>query len=52
MLNEELHNFPPRQVLLDQVKDDEMVMHVAVMGEKRNAFRGMVGKSEGDHWEY
>jgi hypothetical protein len=49
--NEELHNFPSRQILLDKVKDDEMVMHVAVMGEKMNACRIMVGKSEGDHWE-
>jgi hypothetical protein len=45
--NEELHNFSPRQMLLDQVKDDEIVLRVAVMREKRNACRVMVEKSEG-----
>jgi hypothetical protein len=43
--------FAPGQMLLDQGKDNEMVVHVAVTGEKRNAFRVMVGESEGRaHW--
>jgi hypothetical protein len=36
--------FAPLQILLDQVKDNEMVVHVAAMGDKMNASRIMARK--------
>jgi hypothetical protein len=42
--DEELHNLYNHN---DQVKKYEMVGHVAQMGEKRNAYRILVGKAEG-----
>jgi hypothetical protein len=44
--NEQLHNlyFSPKN---EQVKDDEMGRECSMNGEKRNAYRILVGKQEG-----
>jgi hypothetical protein len=47
--NEELHNLYSSQNIIKIIKSRRMrwVGHVARMGEKRNAYRILVGKSEG-----
>jgi hypothetical protein len=47
--NEELHNFYSSPSIIKLVKSRTMrwVRHVARMGEKRNAYRILVGKPEG-----
>jgi hypothetical protein len=47
--NEELHKMysSPRIIRIIKVKEDRWTQRVARMGEKRNAYRILVGKSEG-----
>jgi hypothetical protein len=47
--NEELHNLYPLPNIIRMLKSRRMRLegHVARMGEKRNAYRILVGKSEG-----
>jgi hypothetical protein len=47
--NEELHNFYPSTSIIRMIKLRRVIWtrHVALMGEKRNACRILVGKPEG-----
>jgi hypothetical protein len=49
MYNEELHNLYSSPNIIRTIKSRRMrwAGHVARMGEKRNAYRILVGKSEG-----
>jgi hypothetical protein len=52
--NEELHNLYSSPSIIRMIRSRRMKWagHVARMGERRNAYRIMVGKPEGrDHWE-
>jgi hypothetical protein len=52
--NEELHNlyFSPSIIRIIKSRRMRWAGHVARMGEKRNAYRILVGKPEGEsHWE-
>jgi hypothetical protein len=52
--NEELHNLYSSASIIRMIKSRRIrwAGHVARMGEKRNAYRILVGKPEGrDHWE-
>jgi hypothetical protein len=47
--NEELHNLYSSPIIIRMIKSRRMrwAGHIARMGEKRNAYRILVGKSEG-----
>jgi hypothetical protein len=47
--NEELHNlcFPPNIIIMTKSRRMRWAGHVALMGEKRNAYRILVGKPGG-----
>jgi hypothetical protein len=45
--NEKLHVIFTKFDLDDHTKEDEMVGHVARMGEKRNEYKMLVGKLKG-----
>jgi hypothetical protein len=49
--NEELHNLnsPPNIIRMIKSRRMRWAGHVTRMGEKRNAYRILVGKPEGDH---
>jgi hypothetical protein len=53
--NEELHNlhFSPAIIRMTKSRRMRWAEHVARMGEKKNAYRVLVGKPEvkRDHWE-
>jgi hypothetical protein len=52
--NEELHNLYSSPSIIRMIQSRRMrwAGHVARMGEKRNAYRILVGiQKEGDHWE-
>jgi hypothetical protein len=45
--NEELHSLYSSPSIIRMIKSKRMAGHVARMGEKRNAYRILVGKPEG-----
>jgi hypothetical protein len=46
--NKELHNFYSSLNMIRMIKEDEMGMACSTNGEKRNAYRILVGKPEGN----
>jgi hypothetical protein len=50
LLNEKLHNLPSSPSIITMIKSRRMRWdrHVACMGEKRNAYRILVGNPEGN----
>jgi hypothetical protein len=51
--NEELHNLNSSPSIIRMIRSRKMKWagHVARMGERKNAYRILVGRKEGDHWE-
>jgi hypothetical protein len=51
--NDELHNLYSSSSIIRMIKSRRMrwAVDVTRVGKKRNAYRILVGKPEGDHWE-